>query len=803
MSHPQLAPTRLRHGAKRLFGRESEIAILDEAWNNSGKHILSVVAWGGAGKTSLVLEWMNRRASTGWRGIERVFEWSFYSQGIREQGSVSADNFIEEALKFFGDTNSADSTRSPWEKGARLAQIVTEKPTLLVLDGVEPLQHSGTGLSGRFSDPAMEMLLKGLARKNNGLCIVTSRQPLTDLAAFRDTTAPTLLLQRLPLIASVEMLKELGAKGTQSEIENLVETVKGHALTLYLLGKFLALAYNGEVRNCDRVGLHNADEEISGGHAFRVIEAYERWFAAEGMRGRKQLAVLQLLGLFDGPASTSLVSVLLKRPAIPGLTEPVMAMSSVEYNTILGKLRECGLVSIDVDSSGTTSRIDSHPLIREYFGRKLKNENCAAWRKAHARLFRHIKDTTTDLPRPTLDDLLPLYQAIWHGCQAELQTQACVDVYKRRILRESEFYSIKMLGAVGSDLAAASCFYDQRWGRVSPRVPPVLRSWLLSQTSSSLQSLCRFSEAIDLEEQAVSTAENLGDWSNASRACTNLSGMYLRVGLPRKAAERARQGIDYGLRARRSDCHLFALAALGSALHHEGLSAEASALFQEAEAIQAQCEPHLPILYSVRGFHHRELLLAPIERAAWNIQLRSRLANTSKVQSADTMLQDGSVCDEVIGRGMRSLEWISRSGLLLSQALDNLSIGRAALYACALKGAIEGTNGDLARTRLNMALDGFRKASAQDFVPQSLVSKSWIEFLSGKADAASDDLDYAFEIAERSGMRLQMADIELYRARLFRSRESLVRARQIIDSSGYGRRKDELADAEELARSWP
>jgi hypothetical protein len=66
-------------------------------------------------------------------------------------------------------------------------------------------------------------------------------------------------------------------------------------------------------------------------------------------------------------------------------------------------------------------------------------------------------------------------------------------------------------------------------------------------------------------------------------------------------------------------------------------------------------------------------------------------------------------------------------------------------------------------------------------------------------------LDEAWEIAERGAMKLFMADIHLYRARLF-FREAtypwesptvdLAAARKLIEQCGYGRRKEELEDAE-------
>ena len=80
---------------------------------------------------------------------------------------------------------------------------------------------------------------------------------------------------------------------------------------------------------------------------------------------------------------------------------------------------------------------------------------------------------------------------------------------------------------------------------------------------------------------------------------------------------------------------------------------------------------------------------------------------------------------------------------------------------------------------------------------------------SGAFDGSREDLNDAFEIAERGPMRLHLADIHLHRARLFglipnrpadypwvSARDDLDKARKFIDECGYGRRREELEDAE-------
>ena len=88
------------------------------------------------------------------------------------------------------------------------------------------------------------------------------------------------------------------------------------------------------------------------------------------------------------------------------------------------------------------------------------------------------------------------------------------------------------------------------------------------------------------------------------------------------------------------------------------------------------------------------------------------------------------------------------------------------------------------------------------YLPHGLLTRAWIRFLSGDEPGCREDLDEAWEIAERGPMPLFQADIHLYRARLFRDRAALAEARRLIEKHGYHRRDEELADAEAAAEHW-
>ena len=69
-------------------------------------------------------------------GSRFYFDWSFYSQGTRDQTTASSDSFIAAALGFFGSDegkNLANSPASARDKAIKLLEFIRKERTLLVL----------------------------------------------------------------------------------------------------------------------------------------------------------------------------------------------------------------------------------------------------------------------------------------------------------------------------------------------------------------------------------------------------------------------------------------------------------------------------------------------------------------------------------------------------------------------------------------------------------------------------------------------------------------------------------------------
>ncbi|MGO9468189.1 MAG: hypothetical protein ACLQVF_29000 [Isosphaeraceae bacterium] len=791
----KLAPSRItKHSPKILFGRDHWLDALDAAWAKPALHVYSLVAWGGVGKTSLVSHWVSQRmAAKGWPGVERYFDWSFYSQGTGESRQTSSDLFIQEAFRFFDDPEPTKG--SPWERGERLAGLVRRHRTLLVLDGIEPLQYPvNDPQAGRLKDQALEALLQGLAADNPGLCLITTREHLKNIENQATTEEQT--LDKLVKQAAIDLLRHLQIAGTEAEMEAAWKDAGGHALTLQLLGRFLADAHGGDIRHYKEVKFEEADLERQGRSAFKVMIAYERWLQSAGPERQRELALLRLTGLFDRPMSRDCVKVLRAEPAIPGLTETLVKLKDPQWNIALRRLGDVDLLTVTPDA------IDAHPLIREYFAKQLRETQPAAFQAAHSRLFDHLCETKPHRP-DTLDGLQPLYQAVVHGCLAGRQWEACNDVYVNRILRGTAsdgYYTQRKLGAIGADLAAMAAFFDEPWSRVAPNLRESDQAFIFNAAALWLSMLGRLTEALQPMRAALDRVVQRKHWMNSAIGAYNISGLEISLGMLTEAVVDARQSILFADQTDDLNWRMASRTAAADALHQSGRRAEAGALFVEAERIDEESGSQFQLLYSIPGSRYCDWLLAPAERAAWQILLRG----TGFSSVMDDLAEDGpiSICSKVERRATTILaKLIHAPPDLLSIAVEHLTLARVRLIRTILSHPLPQSAFDL--PHVAAAVDGMRDAGELEELPKGLFTAALYRFVRGDTAAACTALDQAREIAERGPMPLYLADIHLHSARLLRDQAELAKARDLIEKHGYGRRKEELADAEAAAENWP
>ena len=744
-----------------LFGREKELKTLDAAWANPKTNIITLVGWGGVGKTALVNTWLNRMRNSNFRGAECIYGWSFYSQGASEGKQASADLFIASALNWFGDPEPEKG--SPWDKGERLAKYIKKKKTLLILEGLEPLQSPSGEIAGRIKDPSLQSLLRGLAYDNPGLCVITTRLEVDDIIDFIGISVEKIFLDRLSPDAGMELLKHLGVKGTPEELKQASSEFGCHALTLTLFGRYLTAVYQGDIRKCDRI-TKLTDEQNQGAHTRQIMRSYEEWF-----KGKPELNILYLMGLFDRPAEGGALEALKAKPPIEGLTSKLQKLSYEKWQFALNNLRKVGIIAGENLLRPYT--LNCHPLIREHFGQRLKENNPEAWKEGHSRLYEYYKNQAKEYPE-TIEEIMPLYVAVAHGCEAGRHQEALVEVYWHRIFRINEYLRGKKIGVFGTNLYALSGFFEVPWSKTIANLTEADKAFVLNEVGNNLRALGRLNEAAQLMEAGLEIAISQENWKNSATAASNLSQLYLAIGDIALALDFAKQSVDFVDRTDDVFQRISKLANLADALHQAGFLLEAESLFREAEKIQKEQQPEYPFLYSIQGFLYCDLLLSQRKY------------------------------HEVQNRASQTLKWAKLYSIILETAFDNLSLGRALLLQIQPEGKHDFTQAEI---HLNKAMEGLRLSGHQDQIPRALLARAELHRMRCDFPKAQQDLDEAMAIAERGGMGLHKVDCHLEYANLYLTKNDMVKAlenldiaKKMIGKMGYHRRDCAISELESM-----
>ncbi|KAA3615419.1 MAG: hypothetical protein DWQ05_13775 [Calditrichaeota bacterium] len=780
-----------------LFGREAELEMLDDAWADAHTNIVSLVAWGGVGKSALVNGWLNGLERDNYRGAERVYGWSFYSQGTKEETQVSADDFFNDTLVWFGYDGPV--IPSAWDKGKKLAELVRAQRCLLILDGLEPMQYPPGEMQGYLKDQGLQALLKDLARNNPGLCVISTRIKVQDLDSTEGSHVEN--LENLTPDAGALLLKKLGVKGTQKELTTAANDFAGHALALNLLGSYLAIVHDGEIRKRDLIP-NLTEEEKKGGHARRVMESYETWFQNNSSltietksflflkrtyKISPELNILYLMGLFDRPAAAGAINALRAEPAIAGLTDALQNLSDIQWKYAIKHLRDLRLLAAEDDRPDT---LDCHPLVREHFGGKLKDTNESAWREAHSRLYAYYKNLPEKELPETLAEMEPLFAAVAHGCLAGKLQEALDDVYSARIRRRKETFLTAKLGAFGADLAALSNFFDTPWKHPAEDLSDNWKALVLNWAGFRLRALGRLREAAEPMQAGLELHIEQENWKECALDAGNLSELFLTIGEVSQAVDYARQSVDFADRSGDVIEHLQDLSTLADALHQSGELDEAEKFFREAETMQQERQPEYKYLYSLRGFLFCDLLLSRgqarevVERAEFGLKV---------ARESGFSLLTFALCDLSLGRGHL---------LLAVQNIPLYPPSKGDLH----DSPFEGGQGDVntselakAATHLNQAVAGLRESGNQDDLPRGLFARATLRRVQGNFPAAWQDLHEAQEIAERGEMGIHMADFHLEACRLNlaegnppEARDHLKTAEKMVHAMGYLRRVPEI-----------
>ena len=687
-----------------LIGRDPELAFLEKAWTESAK-IVQIIAPGGTGKTALMDKWFRRHLNE-----VTIFGWSFYSQGSKQDRQTSSDPFFAEILAFFDITIKEGA--SVWARAEAIAARLREERVLLILDGMEPLQES----TGELRDSPLKALLQELRTHNAGMVVCTTRVRIKELP--EDEQCRSCNLDNLHPKDGALLLDHLDVKGTPEELEKASSDYGNHALALTLLGTYLRDFHHGDIRHRTEIRGLLTEESDADGHANRVMASYAKMF-----EGKPELQLLRALGYFDRPAEPEAIRLVLQK------------MDDQKYHAALVHLNKARLIL----STDLSDELDCHPLVREYFAGVMRTTAPEEFKKGHGLLFEHYSKRAPHLP-DTRREMIPLFYAVYHGCQAGRHQEALEATYVERIYRRNEFYLYKKLGEFGTNLSLLANFFKEPWTKPWRSLPPGDQAWLVGEAALTLRAIGRLTDAVAPVQHSGQAHVDLSDWNSAARQLLNLGELHVALGYLDRALPAARQSIQYADQSQDNFLRSTTRVVLAEVLHQSGNLPAAARLLEEAEGLK---EKHtFPILCSLSGYRYCAVLLDQGERA------------------------------EVLRRAKLTLKFAEKRFGPLAIGLDNLSLGKAYMR--------DSTESSM---HLEEAVTFIRLSGALEFLPPALLAR-----------ATPHDVEEAFTIATRCGMRLHLADYHLIQARRLKSIEHFYKAEALINETGYHRRDQSLAD---------
>jgi tetratricopeptide (TPR) repeat protein len=764
--------TRLPSSGKDCFGREDALSRIEKCWRTNITNIFSIIAAGGYGKSTVVDQWLQRKLSDKSYEFEKVFAWSFYNQGTKENEAFSAQSFIEEGLRFFGDTQP--ELGSAWDKGERLARLVGELRAIVVLDGLEPLQWS-FGQKGAVKDPGLITFLSGLAETNRGLCLVTSREPLTGISAPDDTIVE-LRLSQLPAHAGREILRVNMVLAPDAKLETLSGAVRHNALAVTLLAEWLTRmpiprkhTHEAAVDEILASLSGVSSNEITAGQNSSTTDAVLA-IIVNGLEGTPELELLRLLGLFDQPCHKNEISAVVSGAPIAGLTKRLSDREARMAGALANALYD--LADLRLLSFGASGMIDTHPLIRNYVGRILEAELLAGAQQAHGRLADYLEKLALSCPHPeTLDQAMPMYRAVHHRSQASALEQA-YGYYAQNLVRENEKYSQNVLAAYGNDIAVLTPFFERHWTKLRAAVPYDAHPTVLRDVAVSWQTMGRWDLAREAFEASLNSALEYNDLAEASFSASWLSELLVVRGHIDEAVIYGRKAIEYGKASGDELSYKSALSSAADALHQRGKLDEARVLFDEGIAFQRALPLGNPDLKSfmLQGYHY-----AVFEMTLGNYGIAEAWCRAE--------MESGRA--EAIG--------------LLTFALNHIALGKAILGA----GRQKRRSLTEAEAVIQTGVAKIRESRDLTFLPPALLTKAELLRVQGRFEEAWLLLKQATMVTS-NGMHMPLAmidtELEMVRLRLATKhidRPNLMRTLahigQKISSLRYLRRESELS----------
>lgn len=533
-------------------GRAAELAMLDE-FMTSEDPLLLVEAIGGTGKSALLWEWAETRATASGRFDGRLW-WSFY------EGGASMDAFVLDAAAYVtGKPFKAMRRLSRLKRSEELLEALRSRPFLIMLDGLErllrayhrldpsKLRDDEVDASQRsLIDPRDADLLRQLASCRPSKVLVSTRLVPVALESATGQLIPGVHHHRLSGLTDQDTLRLLARVGVFGDARRMAwffERLENHPL---LVGMVAGLVRNYRLApgNFDR---WVTDRGAGGSLRMVTLDLVQRrtHILAAAMEGLHpdHVRVLESLSVLSGAvdyATLEAINPFLPRVRGPdsledlledledvapepadevderGVAEPEtpeeIAVAGARLDLALTDLEDRGLVWWD----RRANTYDLHPVVRAYVFDQM---NRGARIEAHRRVHDHFSALPPeDADRASsVDDLrrtIGIVRAL---------------VGAGRIWRAVQTYQESLSEALRR-LLASHTILELLEPLLSERLIDSHRAWILNEVGIAQTGMGRLGDARKSYEGSLSLSLREASSRDITGALYNLASNGLRRG---------------------------------------------------------------------------------------------------------------------------------------------------------------------------------------------------------------------------------------------------------------------------------
>lgn len=339
-------------------GREEIIDQLFEDWESPQCAVTSLIGFGGEGKTSIARHWVELvvKDKKLIQKVNGVFWWNFYSNSSSEEFLLQVFNYFN-GMGIIKGKNVSKQVQLHF-----IASMLMEKKYLFVLDGFEVMQYQGGDKYGLIKDEELRVLVELIASlEGESFLLITSRAPILDLVEY--STYNHIDVRPLSNFEGVSLLRALGVRGRDSELESMIEKWNGHALTLSLLGTLLAEKNDGLVDKSIVDITNGFGNEVHSSRVNRILSRYDAYLSE-----KEKTFLVIMSDNFRAPIGTTQLSrIFSKKISLLhvelGDVTPKSIPTSVELKNILSNLTNYRILRLDSNAKYYTL----HPLVRAYY----------------------------------------------------------------------------------------------------------------------------------------------------------------------------------------------------------------------------------------------------------------------------------------------------------------------------------------------------------------------------------------------------------------------------------------------------